>query len=98
MYGGGICTFSPSIKGFDKLFQDGVHIVYFDSPYDCFNKIKEYLKDDKFEKIAQNGHSRALEIANAARVSKFMLEAIFEYGFSQDYEWREFMFKNGEKI
>lgn len=96
--GGGICTFSPSIKGFDKLFQDGVHIVYFDSPDDCFNKIKEYLKDDKFEKIAQNGHSRALEITNAKRVSKFMCETIFESSFSEDYEWREFMFKNGEKI
>ncbi|ANE36359.1 glycosyltransferase, family 1 [Campylobacter iguaniorum] len=100
--GCGTCTFSPRINGFEKFFTDGKDIVYFDNPQDCFDKIKEYLKDNKFKQIAKNGRDATLNLANAKKVTKFMVETLALGGglskFSQDYEWREFMFKNGDKI
>ena len=44
------------------------------------------------------GRKRTLKIANAKRVTKFMLELLFNKNFSQDYEWKEFIYKNGELI
>ncbi|CZE48781.1 glycosyltransferase [Campylobacter geochelonis] len=96
--GCGTCTFSPKIAGFEKLYEDKKDIVYFDNPQDCFSKIKEYLKDDKYAKIAKHGRERTLDIANAKRTTKFMLETLFGLNFGENYEWREFMYKNGEKI
>ncbi|MBE3605637.1 glycosyltransferase family 1 protein [Campylobacter sp. RM13119] len=96
--GCGVCTFSPRIDGFEKLYEDKKEIVYFDSPDDCFDKIKEYLKYDKFKDIAKNGQEKTLKTANAKRVTKFMIEALQNENFSEYYEWREYIYKNGEQI
>ncbi|MFL1706910.1 glycosyltransferase [Campylobacter sp. MOP7] len=96
--GAGICTFSPRINGFERFFEDGKEIVYFDNPNDCFNKIKDYLTNDKFIEIAQRGRGKALEIANAKRVSKFMIETIYNKSFSENYEWKDIIYKNGETV
>lgn len=97
----GVCTFSPKIRGFEKFFKDEKEIVYFDNPSDCFEKIKIYLADEKYTQIAQNGQRAVLDLANAKKVSKFMLEVLLNEDFSEfeaKYEWREFIYKNGEKI
>jgi len=96
--GCGICTFSPRINGFEKLYEDNKDIVYFDNPNDCFEKLKYYLKDDNFKSIANNGQEKTYEIANAGRVTKFMLELLFENNASSEYEWSEYKFKKGNKI
>ncbi|MBR8463424.1 glycosyltransferase [Campylobacter sp. faydin G-24] len=96
--GCGACTFSPQIAGFEKLFEPSRDIVYFNSVDDCFKKIKEYLKDDKYTAIAEQGRQKALKIVNATRVSKFMLEVAFGEKLSEDYEWSEYKFKNGAAI
>jgi hypothetical protein len=38
--GCGVCTFSPRIKGFEMLYTDKKDIVYFDTPDDCFEKLR----------------------------------------------------------
>ena len=132
--GCGVCTFSPKIAGFERLYEDGSEIVYFDDPADCFSKIKCLLTSGEYVNIARCGRAKTLKIANAARVAKFMLETIFEESFGADacgeisdekcsesggerhdapngrdknergdfysepYEWREFVYKNGEKF
>ncbi|MCD8213788.1 MAG: glycosyltransferase [Campylobacter sp.] len=82
--GCGICTFSPAIAGFEKLYEDKKDIVYFINPSDCFAKIKEYLSCDKYAQIAAQGRVKTLKIANATRVGKFMLETIFEESFGNE--------------
>ena len=96
--GCGVCTFSPAIRGLDRFFADGRDVVYFNDVEDCFAKIKECLQNGSFEAIGRNGRARALEIVNATRVSKFMLELTFGLTLSEPYEWREFVYKNGEKF
>ena len=96
--GCGICTFSPRIRGFEKLYEDQRDIVYFDTPNDCFEKLKYYLKDDNYESIAKNGQERTYKIANAQRTTQFMLELLFESQSSDCYEWSEYKFKNGNTI
>jgi hypothetical protein len=96
--GSKVCTFSPRIKGFEKLYQDTVDIVYFDNPNDCFEKLKLYLKDNKFETIAKNGQEKTYKIANAKRVSKYMLEVLYREELTEEYEWKDYKFKKGNVV
>ncbi len=96
--GSGICTFSPRIKGFEKLYEDKKDIVYFDNPSDCFEKLKFYLKDNNYQKIALLGQEKTYKVANAKRVTHFMLEVLFDEKNANNYEWSEYKFKKGEQI
>lgn len=96
--GSGICTFSPRIKGFEKLYKDKEEIVYFDTPSDCFEKLEFYLKDRNYESIAKKGQEKTFEIANAKRVTQFMLELLYKDNPSSNYEWSEYKFKQGNQI
>ncbi len=96
--GCGICTFSPRIKGFEKLYQDQKDIVYFDSPSDCFEKLTYYLKEKKYAVIAKNGQEKTYKIANSKRITQYMLELLETSHSLDDYEWYEYKFKNGKQI
>lgn len=96
--GCGICTFSPRIIGFEKLYEENKDIVYFNNPEDCFKKLKDCLQNNKFEIIGKNGQKKTFEIANAKRVTKFMLELLFNDNLVDDYEWSEYKFKKGNRI
>lgn len=96
--GSGICTFSPRIKGFEKLYKDNEEIVYFDTPSDCFEKLEFYLKDRNYESIAKKGQEKTYEIVNAKRVTQFMLELLHKDNSSNNYEWSEYKFKRGIQI
>lgn len=96
--GCGICTFSPRIRGFEKLYKDEIDIVYFDNPDDCFNKLKIYLEDNKFETVSTNGQKKTFEIANAKRVTQFMIEVLYDEHKSNDYEWIDYIFKKGNIV
>ena len=96
--GSGICTFSPRIKGFEKLYKDKEDVVYFDTPSDCFEKLEFYLKDRNYESIAKKGQEKTYEIANAKRVTQYMLDVLFENVQQNNYEWSEYKFKNADKI
>lgn len=96
--GCGICTFSPRIKGFDPLYKDEIDIVYFDNVNDCFQKIKYYLTNNQFESIANSGQKKTYQLANAKRVTKYMLEVLFGENASDNYEWSEYKFKKGNQL
>ena len=96
--GSGICTFSPEIRGFEKLYEDKEEIVYFDTPSDCFEKLKFYLTNQNYESIAKKGQEKTYKIANAKRVTQFMLELLYEDSASNNYEWSEYKFRKGIQI
>lgn len=88
------CTFSPRIRGLEDIYRDKVDVVYFDNLDDCFEKIDFYLKNKKYEEIAINGNKRVYEVSNANRVTKFMLEVIFNEKFADEYEWKSLVYKS----
>ena len=57
-----------------------------------------YLKNNNYQSIAQNGQEQTYAIANAKRVTQFMLELLFDSSLSNNYEWSEYKFKNGSQI
>jgi len=83
----GILTMSPRIPKYELLFSEN-EVVYFDSYNDFKEKLYFYLENDnKRREIAKNGYLKAHESFNSTRVSKYMLESIFEPNISQKYEW-----------
>ncbi|MFK2823806.1 glycosyltransferase [Arcobacter sp. YIC-80] len=96
--GSKVCTFSPRIKGFEKLYEDEKDLVYFDCPKDCFEKIKKFLQNKKYLEIAQNGQNKTFDIANAKRVTNFMLEVLFNRSKANSYEWAEYKYKKGKEL
>lgn len=93
-----VCSFSPVIKGFDKLYEPDKDIVYFENFDDCARKIKFYLEDNRYKQIGKNGQEKTFKIANSKRVTNFMLKVLFAEKFTENYEWGEFMYRNGENI
>lgn len=96
--GAGTCTFSPKIRGLEMVYKDGQDVVYFDGMQDCFSKIMEYLQNDKYQTIGNNGNSKAYAISNSKKVTNFMLETIFEQAYSQAYEWQDLSYPARGKI
>ncbi|MBD3831050.1 MAG: glycosyltransferase family 1 protein, partial [Arcobacter sp.] len=96
--GTGTCTFSPKILDLDKLYKGNEHVVYFENTEDCFRKIKEILLNKNYEKIGQNGRKRSYSISNAKRITKFILELGSNQKTVENYEWKEYIFKNGKRI
>ena len=94
--GMGTCTFSARIKGFENFFRDKEDIVYFDNIEDCFEKIKYFLTEDRYKSIANNGQKRAFNLVNTRRVTKYMLDIIFDEKVELN-EWCEYVFKEGKK-
>lgn len=94
--GTGTCTFSPRVKGFDTLYKDNYDLIYYDNIQDCFQKILTILKNGDYVKIGNQGQQTAKKLANAKRVTQYMIELIMQEPFSDDYEWKDFIL--GEKI
>lgn len=87
--GNGILTFSPKVPGMECIYNDN-EIVYFDDIDDLFEKVKFYYKnDDARKEIAENGWKRTHNSYNSTRITKFMLELIFNEDFSENYEWKD---------
>ena len=94
--GTGTCTFSPHVQGFDTLYKDNYDLIYYDNIQDCFQKILALLKNGDYAKIGNQGQQTAKKLANAKRVTQYMIELIMQEPFSDDYEWKDFIL--GEKI
>lgn len=84
----GILVFSPNIPNIKKLFSDD-EIVFFDDICDLKQKIKYFNQnDDERIRIARQGRNRARKSYNSTRITKFMLETIFDEEYSENYEWK----------
>jgi len=76
--------------GYELLFEDGVHLKYFDNADEFFELADWYLKhEQQREKIAMAGMKRAHSEFNCERIAKLMLDLI-EKGTYQA-EWAEIL-------
>lgn len=87
--GCGILTFTPDTPKMKTLFSEN-EVVYFSDDAELFEKLVYYAENvEERREIAANGHIRCHGSYNAERVTKFMLEAIYQHPFSEQYEWCE---------
>lgn len=83
----GTLVFSPKIPNLDSIIthQD---IVYFDNNEECKEKINYYLDHEAERKhLAAQGYHKAHTLFNEKRVTKFMLESVYNMTYSEAYEW-----------
>ena len=96
--GNGLLTFCPRVPGIDKLFTDD-ELVYFNDFDDLLEKLIYYHHHaDECRRIAENGWKRAHKCYNGKRVTRYMVEKLFEFPFSTEYEWHEDYFKADQRL
>ncbi|MDZ7817349.1 MAG: hypothetical protein U5K55_01515 [Aliarcobacter sp.] len=47
--------------------------------------------------MALNGNKKVYSVSNAKKVTKYMIEVIFGNSFSENYEWKNLIYKMGLK-
>jgi len=83
----GICTLSPQIPKFDKLFGEN-ELVYFENFKELKEKILFYLKNSsERNSIASNGQKKAQTYFNETIVTSYIIETLFSLPFSNEYLW-----------
>ena len=86
----GTFVLAKRVPDSDLLFEDGVHLKYFDSAEEFFELANWYLQHDhEREKIAKAGMERAHSEFNCERIAKYMLDLI-ETG-TYDAPWAEIL-------
>lgn len=92
LVGNGLLTFCPDVPGMQTLFSDD-EIIYFEDFDELLEKIIYYQNhDNECRKIAEKGWRRAHQSYNCERVTRYMIERLFELPFSSEYEWQEEFF------
>lgn len=90
--GNGLLTFCPRIPDFETLYCDD-EVVYFDDENDFVEKFKFFdTNDQKTKEVAKKGWERAHGSYNCKRVTKFMLETIYDQPYTEDYEWKKYVY------
>lgn len=85
----GSMVFSKTIPDINLLFEKD-EIILFDNINDCQEKIEYYYQNDDLRKeIAYKGWKKAHKSYNSTRVTKFMIEIIFDELYSENYEWKD---------
>ena len=73
----GTFTLAKRVPDSDLLFEDGVHVKYFDTSDEFFDLANWYLKNEQErEKIAMTGMERAHSEFNCQKIAKYMLNLI----------------------
>lgn len=91
--GNGLLTFSPKIPSFNLLY-DTNEIVYFEDAEDLIEKFNFYHHEKELSKIiAKRGWEKSHQSYNCKRVTKFMLETIYDTPYSEEYEWMQYVYK-----
>jgi len=86
----GTFTLAKRAPGYELLFEDGVHLKYFDTVDEFFELADWYLKhEQEREKIALAGMKRAHSEFNCERIARLILELI-ETGTYQAH-WAEIL-------
>lgn len=84
----GSMVISKNIPDIELLFSKD-EIVFFKDEEECFEKISHYVNNDEERKeIAKNGWQKAHNSYNSTRVTKFMIETIFQETYTEEYEWK----------
>ena len=77
-----------------NFYKDNEDLVYYDNIYDCFEKVLYHLKENTFNVIGNKGQQKAKKIANAKRVTSYMIELVMNQEFTHDYEWKHLIVGN----
>ncbi|MDH3583747.1 MAG: glycosyltransferase [Phycisphaerae bacterium] len=86
--GNGLLTFTPRVPELDVLFSED-EVVYFDDVDDLLAKARAFLQDDpRRQRHARAGWDKAHSTMNERRIAQYVVEAVFEDSFSQDYAWK----------
>lgn len=73
----GTFTLAKRVPDTDLLFQDGVHVRYFDTVDEFFELAEWYLKhDQEREKIARAGMEKAHTDFNCTRIAQYVLDLV----------------------
>ena len=84
----GSMVISKNIPDIEFLFNSD-EVVFFNEDEECMKKISYYLNNDKErKKLAKNGWQKVHSSYNSTRVTKFMMETIFEENYTEEYEWK----------
>lgn len=82
----GAFVLAKRVPDSDLLFEDGVHLKYFDSPEEFFSLVEWYLRnEEERKKIAKAGMERAHSEFNCVKMAKHVLDVI-EKGY-YDASW-----------
>lgn len=93
LLGNGLLTFCPRVPGMHKIFSND-ELVYFDEYGELLEKIAWFHNHpEECKKTAENGWNRVHSSYNSKRVTKYMLELLFELPFTSSYEWKDEVFK-----
>jgi len=86
----GTFVLAKRVPDSDLLFEDRVHVKYFDSVDEFFELAEWYLKhEQEREKIAEAGMERAHSEFNCERVAKFILDLVEKGTYQAD--WAEIL-------
>lgn len=86
----GTFTLAKRVPGYELLFEDDVHLKYFDTSDEFFELADWYLKhEQEREKIAMAGMQKAHADFNCEKIAQYMLE-IIETG-TYDAPWAEIL-------
>ncbi len=89
----GLLVFSPRIPEFNLLYSDN-EIIFFDDMEHLAQLISQYQNDDSLrQSVAKAGWTKAHTAFNAPRVAKFVLETVFNIGYSEQYQWLPHVFR-----
>ncbi|MGW8193180.1 MAG: glycosyltransferase family protein [Desulforhopalus sp.] len=89
LVGNGLLTFCPKVPSLELLFS-GDELVYYHSFDDLLEKILYFHHNDKeCRTIAQKGWNRAHSCYSVDRVTRYMIELLFDLPFTADYGWEE---------
>ncbi len=73
----GTFTLAKRTQGYEMLFEDGVHMKYFDSEEEFFELADWYLKhDDEREKIAKAGMERSHREFNCTKIAGHLMDLV----------------------
>lgn len=85
--GNGVLTFTPVVPGFNTLYKED-EMVYYENKDELIEKIDFYQNNDEERiKVAKKGWEKAHKSFNVVRVSKYMIETIFDQPYTENYEW-----------
>ncbi len=93
LVGNGLLTFCPKVPMLNTLFSDK-ELVYYNGFDELLEKIIYYHNHHKeCKNIARNGWQRVHTCYTAKRITRYMLELLFDLPFSSEYEWREMVIR-----
>jgi hypothetical protein len=91
-------NFCPVVPGMVNLFSKE-QIIYFQDLGDLLEKIKYYhTHDQECRTIAEQGWRRAHSCYNSERITRYMMELLFDIPFTEDYEWQSDIFLTQEAV